>query len=177
MERKKNLHLKLEVAFDVKCDLLEVNNVSCFKKYWLEFNRGMSTIKVNTELFWSSYRNLGKMLIKDSLLKIFKFGFYPDSIDVFCCFCLKSTVLELLESFLLTFSVFVYLSGFGLKSLELTFFFIILIIVKVIVFYHLILIGKVSSWSFIQQIVLKLFFEFSVSMYLKNYILGSKCRK
>ena len=88
MERKKNLHLKLEVAFDVKCDLLE---------------------------------------------------------DVFCCFCLKSTVLELLESFLLTFSVFVYLSGFGLKSLELTFFFIILIIVKVIVFYHLILIGKVSS--------------------------------
>ena len=33
MERKKNSYFKLEVAFTVKRDLLEGNNVSCFKKY------------------------------------------------------------------------------------------------------------------------------------------------
>ena len=33
MERKKNSYFKLEVAFNVKRDLLEENNVSCFKKY------------------------------------------------------------------------------------------------------------------------------------------------
>ena len=33
MERKKNSYFKLEVTFIVKCDLLEVSNVSCLKKY------------------------------------------------------------------------------------------------------------------------------------------------
>ena len=33
MERNKNSYFKLEVAFTVKCDQLEVNNVSCLKRY------------------------------------------------------------------------------------------------------------------------------------------------
>ena len=30
---------------------MEINNISCFKKYWLDFHRGISTVKINPELF------------------------------------------------------------------------------------------------------------------------------
>ena len=83
MKRNKNSYFKLEVAFTVKCDQLEVNNVSCLKRYWLEFHHGIPTVKVNTEFFWSSVRNLEKILTKDSPLKISNFGFYPDSTNIF----------------------------------------------------------------------------------------------
>lgn len=82
-ERKKKSYFKLEVASIVKCDLLEVNNLSCLQKYWLEFHPGISTVKVSTELFWISSRNLEKISTKGSFLKIFNFGSYPDSTYVF----------------------------------------------------------------------------------------------